>query len=108
MEVRPIGPLMMMLQSNQDLQKNINALEAQMEGLKPGSPEYFFDKLNLELEKENQRIREENPNLDPLNPADAKKLNELSAQDPTIQAIKNELKRVVKMFSSEVSRWGIP
>jgi predicted nucleic acid-binding Zn-ribbon protein len=108
MEVRPLGPLMQMLVSNQDLQKDINSLESQMQGLDPNSPEYLYDQLNLELEQEQQRVRAENPNLDPLNPADAKKLDALMEQDPVAQGIRQELAEVRKAFSSEVSGWGIP
>jgi len=104
----PIGPLMAILSSNQDLQKEINALEAQMSGLDPRSPEYLYDQLNLEREKEMQRIREENPNLDPLNSADAKKLEELLAQDPEYQKLNEQISDISKAFPHSCSSWGIP
>jgi hypothetical protein len=99
---------MAMLTSNQDLQKEITALEEQMEGLNPGSPQYIYDQLHLELEKEEQKIRDENPNLNPLNLADSKKLDELLSQDPIAQGINQQLKEISEAFSSEVSKWGIP
>ena len=108
MEARPLGPLMTLLDSNQDLQQDITTLEAQMQGLVPGSPEYLYDQLHLELEKEEQKIRAANPNLDPLNPADSKKLDELLAQDPTAQGINREITELSRLFASQVSGWGIP
>ncbi len=108
MDVRPIGPMLTMLTSNQDLQKEITSLEAQMKGLNPGGPEYSYDQLHLELEKETQKIRDENPNLDPLNPADAKQLDELLAQDPAAQGINQQLQEISSLYASEVSEWGTP
>ena len=59
MEIRPIGPLMTMLMSNQNLQEDTKNLAIQMQGLAPGSPQYLYDQLHLELEKEQQKIRDE-------------------------------------------------
>jgi hypothetical protein len=108
MDTKPIPPLMAALTSNQDLQKEITDLETQMKGLDPDSPEYTYDELNLELEKEKQKIREEHPELNPLNPADAKKLDELLAQDPVAQNLRQQLKEITNEYSSEVGTWGIP
>lgn len=103
----PIGPLMARLASDQDLQNEIDDLEAQMKGLQPGSPEYVYDQLNLEREQEELRIREANPNLDPLNFADAKKLEELLAQDPVYQNLTHQIEEMIETFPQS-SSWGIP
>ncbi len=108
MNVQPFPPLSTLLTSNEGLKKNINTLEDQMQGLDAGSPEYMYDQLHLDLEKEKQRIRDENPSLDPLNPADAKKLDELLDQDPDAQAINNEISEMISLYPSEASGWGIP
>jgi hypothetical protein len=109
MESQPIGPLMQLLSSNQDIQKDINALEMHMQTLVPGSPEYRWDKLHLELDLQKQKIREENPDLNPLNPEDAKKLEEMVERDSTCQAIQGEINEMLQIYgSTEAPKWGIP
>ncbi len=108
MKAYPIGPLLTALTSNQDLQKEIDALQVQMQSLQPGSPEYRYDQLHLEMEEEAQKIRNENPNLNPLNPDDNATLNEIIAKDPVYQRICYQLHEITEEYASEVANWGIP
>jgi len=96
------------LSSNQDLRYDIDALKNQMQNLDPSSPEYQFDQLNLQLELETQKIREERPDLNPLNLRDAQILELLVSQDATCQRLREEMRLLSLEFSSQSTKWGIP
>lgn len=108
MKIEPAPHLQWLLTSNHGLSVEMNELQAQMAGLVPGSPEYLYDQLNLALEKQQQAIREAHPNLNPLNVADAKKLDDLLGADPVARDIIENIKLLSSEFPFQVAGWGIP
>lgn len=107
MDAQPLT-LHIQCESNQQLATGIEELESQMSGLDPDSPKYQYDAIHLEIYREEERVRAENPNLDPMNPQDAEKLYKILAQDPTYQDLENRARFLVDMYASESSSWGIP
>ena len=94
--------------SNQGLQTEISALEAQLQTLQPGSAEYEYDQLQLAREQRELEIRQENPKLDPTTQAGAQALAQIMSQDPTIQAINSEIQALMLANPNACTSWGIP
>jgi hypothetical protein len=96
------------LVSNHGLREEIDQLEAQMGTLQPGSPEYEFDRLQLAREELELKIREENPNLNPLTQNGAKALYQLMCQDPRFEEIEKATRFLCLANPEACTSWGIP
>ncbi len=96
------------LVTNQGLQDEVNKLEAQIKALQPGSPEYEYDQLQLDREERELDIRKENPSLDPMTLDGEEALQQIMAQDPILQAIKNQTTTLIDAYPQKSSSWGIP
>lgn len=94
--------------SNAGIRQEEKELEEQMQGLQPGSDEYTYDQLQLEREQRELQIRQEHPDLDPQTLSGNSALEQLLNQDPTYQAILQQIESLVKADPFESSNWGIP
>ena len=96
------------LPSNTGLQSEISALESQMQGLQPDSPEYEYDQLQLEREQIELQARQDNPNLDPQTLAGSEALAQILAQNPDYASIEQKISALLRENPSECTSWGIP
>lgn len=96
------------LTSDQGLVSEMQQLTQQMQGLQPGSPEYEYDQLALQREQLELKIREQNPNLDPMTLSGERALQKIMATDAEYQGIIGKMNDLLHAYPSQSTSWGIP